>query len=442
MLQPESASSSARVALVEDDPIMGESLIQWLGVEGYRAEWWRTGSDAVQGLARAKPDLVICDIRLPDMSGEEVFRAAAPTLGQTPVLFITAFGDIDQAVRLMRAGADDYVTKPFDVQELMKRVRDLVNRRAGVGKTTMGVSDSMRRVEATLRRIADVQSAVLLTGESGVGKEVAARFLHAMSVHRKAPFVAVNCAAIPDNLLESEIFGHEKGAFTGAHARHEGFAERAGDGILFLDEVFDLPLALQAKLLRLLQERRFLRVGGERMLDFRARVITATNADPEMRVKEGRFREDLFYRINVIPIAVPPLRDRPDDILLLARKFLEECAGSLDRPARRFSPGAEEEALSYTWPGNVRELRNRIERAVALAEGPIIGAGDLFPERGLRGDDEGGSLAQAREGAERRRIITALNEANNDVTVAAERLGVSRSTLFEKIRKLGIQRAS
>jgi DNA-binding NtrC family response regulator len=420
---------------------MGESLIQWLGVEGYRAEWCRTGSEAVQGLARAKPDIVICDIRLPDMSGEEVFRAAARTLGQTPVLFITAFGDIDQAVRLMRAGADDYVTKPFDIRELMRRVRDLVGRRAGAGETTLGVSDSMRRIEASLRRIADVPSSVLLTGESGVGKEIAARFLHAMSAQRKAPFVAVNCAAIPDNLLESEIFGHEKGAFTGAHARHEGFAERAGDGILFLDEVFDLPLGLQAKLLRLLQDRRFLRVGGERMLDFRARVITATNADPETRVREGRFREDLFYRVNVIPIAIPALRERPDDILPLARKFLEECAGALDRPARRFSPGAEEEALAYAWPGNVRELHNRIERAVALADGPTICTGDLFPERGLRNEIEGGSLAQAREGAERRRIATALEEANGDVTAAAERLGVSRSTLFEKIRKLGVQRA-
>jgi DNA-binding NtrC family response regulator len=435
---------AARVALVEDDPIMGESIVQWLALEGYHTDWWRSGADALAGLGRCRPDVMICDIRLPDMNGEEIFRRALPALGNTPVLFITAFGEIDQAVRLVRAGADDYLTKPFDIERLLGRIRNLAGRhRAESG--ILGVSPAIARIEAILQRIADLDSTVLITGESGVGKEVAARFLHGRSARRQSPFMAVNCAAIPSELIESELFGHEKGAFTGAHVRHEGYAERAREGILFLDEVFDLPSGLQAKLLRLIEDRQILRIGGERSIPFAARVVAATNVDPEQRVHDGRFREDLFYRLNVIRVAVPPLRERHDDILPLVRLFIAEYAERFGRPVRGMTTLAEDAAMAHDWPGNVRELRNRIERGVALAEGPLLGPGDLFPERhrpAAEGEERIASLAQTREFAERRQILAALDKTGWDVAAAAKLLSVSRSTLFDRMRRLKIPRQS
>ncbi|MCA3673620.1 MAG: sigma-54-dependent Fis family transcriptional regulator, partial [Methylobacterium sp.] len=255
------------------------------------------------------------------------------------------------------------------------------------------------------------------------------------------PFMAINCAAIPAELLESEIFGHEKGAFTGAQARRIGYAEQAGDGILFLDEVADLPQTMQAKLLRLLQERTFMRVGGDRLTSFRARVIAATNADLTQRVKDGRFREDLYYRLAVIVVDIPALRARPEDILALANRFLGEFCSSFGTGQKQFSFLAEDALLAHDYPGNIRELRNRIERAVALAETDLIGPADLFPEKVHRGDssDPVLSLQQSRDNAERRAILAALALTKGDVTLAAQRLDVSRSTLFEKIRRLDIR---
>lgn len=432
--------SRGALLLVEDDPVMGGSLADRLDLEGFDVAWVQRADEARAAVARRRPDLVLCDIRLPDGSGEALFAALRPALGATPVVFMTAFGEIDQAVRLMRTGAADFLTKPFAVDDLLGRIETLLARRPPPDNAgTLGASPAMRAVEATLARAAAVDSTVLLTGESGTGKEVAARFLHARSARAAQPFVAVNCAAIPESLMERELFGHEKGAFTGAAARAPGYAEQAGDGVLFLDEVMELAPALQAKLLRLIEAREFARLGSARMIPFRARVIAATNADPEARVREGRFREDLLFRLDVIRVALPPLRARAEDILPLALRFAGEFAAAFGREVAGLRPAAEEALLAHDWPGNVRELRNRVERAVALATSPWLDAADLFPELPRPLEEVLPTLAGVVEAAERRSIAAALAATGGDVAAAAKRLGVARSTLFEKMRRLGLR---
>jgi len=436
--------SPAQIAVVEDDPIMGESLIQRLNLEGYDTVWWQTGRAALDGLRRERPDLVVCDIRLPDMDGEDVFREVLPDLSTSPVLFITAYGSIDQAVRLIRAGADDYLTKPFQMDEFLGRVDHLLQRRPNPGTeaaSVLGQSEPMRRIEALLRRVADIDSTLLLTGESGVGKEVAARFVHQISKRAASPFIAVNCAAIPSDLLESELFGHEKGAFTGAHARHEGYAERARDGILFLDEISELTPAIQAKLLRLVQDRAFLRLGGERSVSFAARLICATNANLADLIVQGRFRRDLYFRINVIPVEIPPLRTREADIVPLLRHYVSYFTSTFGSDVRGVTTQAEAVASVHDWPGNVRELRNRAERAVALAGGPWVSACDLFPDCVQHDEPEADVrlLSAVRDDAERRHILAVLERTGGQVRKAADLLGISRTTLWEKMRRLGLQ---
>jgi DNA-binding NtrC family response regulator len=427
------------VGLVEDDPIMGESLVQRLSLEGITVRWWQRGRDALDAMASAPVDAVVCDIRLPDLDGEVLFRQAAGSPGAPPFLFITGHAEIDQAVRLMRAGAADYVTKPFDIADFLARLGDLMPARGSSAAPVLGVSVQMREVERLLHRLARIGSTVLVTGETGTGKEVAARFLHATSEAAGRPFMAVNCAAIPADLLESELFGHEKGAFTGATQRHLGYAERAGDGVLFLDEIGELHPSLQAKLLRLVEERSFHRVGGEKPVAFRGRLIAATNADLPHRVEDGRFRADLYYRINVVSVRMPPLRERPDDIPWLMERFFAESAATLGTTLRGVGALAEEAACGYPWPGNVRELRNRMERAVALGLGPWMMPADLFPEtRDTAGAGTLPSLEDARHAAERRHILRALTQTNGEIAAAARLLGVGRTTLWEKMRRFGI----
>lgn len=428
------------IAVIEDDPIMGESLNQFLELEGCRVEWWRSGSEALTRLRRTAPDLVICDIRLPDMSGEDIFRTVAGDASAPPFLFMTAYGQIDHAVSLIRAGAGDYVTKPFELDDLISRARALIARRPVLSEGALGISQEMRKIEKLLARIANRNSPVLFAGETGSGKEVCARYLHGISDAASQPFVAVNCAAIPDNLLESEVFGHERGAFTGANNRHQGFAERAQGGTLFLDEVAELPLQLQAKLLRLLDERRFYRLGGETIVPFRARVVCATHRDLKAEVAAGRFREDLYYRINVLTVTIPPLRDRREDIQLLANLFFSELSLSANPELRGLSSGAEAAALAYAWPGNVRELRNRLDRAISLATGPWLMPGDVFPEIGeTNAPIAGRSLAAARDAAEQHEIERALRETRGQIGEAAKLLKVSRTTLWERMRRFGIE---
>ena len=429
------------IGVIEDDPVMGGTLAHRLELEGYRPLWWRTGQEALEGLCTARPDLVVCDIRLPDMSGEDVFLRVLPRLGGKPFLFVTAFGQIEQAVRLTKAGAVDYIAKPYALPDLLERIARLIAlqpRPTGA----LGASEAMRQVEMLLRRVANIDSSLLFTGESGVGKEVAAQFVHQISTHAQYPFIAVNCAAIPSELIESELFGHEKGAFTGAQARHHGYVERARNGILFLDEISELPIPMQAKLLRLMQERAFTRVGGEAAITTSARISCATNTDLERAVAEGRFRRDLYYRINVISVAIPPLRDRPDDILPLAHMFMREFSEVFARDVHSFTPAAEQALLEHRWGGNVRELRNRVERAVALSHAPGIGVEALFPLEAAEPIGAGNpfrTLAEVRYHAERRHIRSVLASAGGRVEEAAKLLGVSRSTLFEKMRKLDIR---
>jgi DNA-binding NtrC family response regulator len=428
-----------RIGIIEDDLVVGGTLAHRLELEGYTPLWWCTGKEALEGLRTERPDLVVCDIFLPDMSGKDVFLRALPQLGGKPFLFVTAHAHIEDAVYLMKAGAVDYLEKPYALPDLLERIARLIKlqpRAAG----DLGTSEAMRQVEILLRRVADIDSSLLITGESGVGKEVAAKFVHQISTRAAEPFVAVNCGAIPNDLIESQLFGHEKGAFTSAQARHHGYVERARNGILFLDEVGELPMLTQVKLLRLVQERAFTRVGGETAIRTGARIICATNTDLEAAVADGAFRRDLYYRINVIAVTIPPLRERSGDILPLAERFVREFSETFERVVHGFTPAAEQALLDHPWPGNVRELRNHIERAVALAQSPRIGVDGLFPSEAAEADhDRQATLAEVRDRAERQHIRSVLAEVGNHVEEAAKRLGVSRSTLFDKMRKFDIR---
>jgi DNA-binding NtrC family response regulator len=435
------------IALIEDDAVMGESLVQWLSLEGASVEWWKDGVTALEGLRSAKPDLVVCDLRLPDVSGEHVFNEVARRPGAPPFLFMTAFADIDEAVRLMRSGAGDYITKPFEIESLMDRSRGLMrSRRTSLSTGKLGVSPAMRQIETALRKISNLPQPVMLLGETGVGKEVCARFLHASSSRAKSPLIAVNCAALPAELMASELFGHEKGAFTGAISLHRGYAERAEDGMLFLDEITELPVPLQAKLLRLLEQRTFARVGGEREFNFKARIVCAANVDPLGAVKAGRLRLDLLHRINALTLVIPPLRERRDDIEVYLDHFFANARETSGVTVKGIAPGAVEAALEHDWPGNVRELKNRVERAVALCAGDRILCSDLFPD--LVVTDAAGqserflTLAAVRAAAERRQIERALTATAHSPGEAARLLGISRTTLWEKMRRLGIEGAA
>lgn len=427
------------IGLVEDDLIMGESLVQSLSLEGCHVDWWKTGAEAMRGLRATTPDLVVCDIKLPDINGDDLFRQLAAVSAIPPFLFVTAFGDIDQAVAIMRAGGSDYVTKPFDTGTFIERARSLIQRNPVTrSDAVLGISDAMHDVESMLRRVSSLASPLLFTGETGAGKEVCARFLHGVSQRSKEPFIAVNCAAIPADVLEKELFGH-KGA--GSQGFHRGFVERARSGVLFLDEVSELPVHLQAKLLRLVETGEFHRIGGEQALQFHGRIICSTNCDLTEAIRRGTFREDFYYRINVMCVEVPALRNRTDDIPWLIDRFVEQFKVMDHSGIRGMSTLAQEYALEYPWPGNVRELRNRIERAVVLANGEWIMPGDMFPE--FKGSHTAGygvfsTLAEIRDAAERRQIERALQQTGGHIMEAARLLNVSRTTLWDKMRRLGL----
>jgi DNA-binding NtrC family response regulator len=425
---------------------MGESLLQRLHLEGYRALWWQSGQEALDQFKDAGCHVLICDIRLPDLDGEQLFRRALPDLGATPVIFITAFGEIEQAVRLMRAGADDYVTKPFQVDELLRKIAALcahgtAARDGNAGSEFLCVSAAMRHIEFELIRAKDAQSPMLLLGETGVGKEVAAHLLHDASSRQEQPFITVSCATIPLDRAESEMFGHERRSVAGARGARVGLVEQAGEGTLFLDEVSALAPLLQAKLLRLLEDGSYRRLGGTSNLLCNARIVSSTNADLPALVAEGRFRRDLYYRLNAIELRIPPLRARSDDIIPLTEHYLARFARSAGYRVPALTPAARSALLDHPWPGNVRELRNRLERAVRLSAGaPKLAASLIFPEQTLL-DEPGervGSLAEARERAERLHIEEAMRQTGGEIAKTAVLLGVSRTTLWEKMRKLGL----
>ncbi|KAA6182377.1 sigma-54-dependent Fis family transcriptional regulator [Thiohalocapsa marina] len=433
-----------RVCLIEDDAIMGEALIQRLELEGYLVDWRRGGRAGLAALLAGGVDLAIIDVNLPDITGIEVFEGLRAEIAEPPpCLFITGYGTIEDAVRLLKLGAADYLTKPLSPGALIDKLRQLVGapitpRLGAAGNdedTRLGVSPAMQRIDRELLRLArHADTPVLISGESGTGKEIVARRLHALQCPA-APFVAVNCAALPEGLIESELFGHEKGAFTGAIRQRAGVFEQAGQGILFLDEIGDMPLALQARLLRVAQERRVTRIGGTRALSVPARLVCATHQALDALVRAGRFREDLYYRIKVLELQLPPLRERPEDILWLAARFLDAHARRFPDERRVLREDQRQCLLRYHWPGNVRELRHVLERACILGDEDRLTL--KLPDHQAR--DETSLKAHAHAG-ERAAIQAALAEHAGVITAAAAALGISRKTLWQKMRRYGIRR--
>lgn len=431
------------ICLIEDDPIMGESLCDRFTIEAYAFDWHRNAESALASLGHRRYDIAISDIRLPDLSGVELFeRLLAQGSNLPPFIFVTGFGTIDQAVGLLKLGAADYVTKPFDLDALMEKVKTLT---AAVGAPIaggLGVSEAMRKIAETLPRLARHAGSVLITGESGVGKECVAQAMHALAhPDGNAPFIAVNCGAVTEGLLEAELFGHEAGAFTGAVRTRRGVFEQANGGTLFLDEVGEMPLSMQVKLLRAIQDRRIVRVGGEVPIPVELRLVCATHRDLRRLVEEGAFREDLYYRINVINLKIPPLRERRDDILWLARKFLDDCAARQGSGRRVLLPAAQQALLAYPWPGNIRELMHAIERACILTGADLLGPEAFFSEDAIATAPSVESpehLCTYLEECERAYIRRMLDLEDGQIARTAARLGISRKNLWEKMKKLGI----
>ncbi|MBB3810102.1 sigma-54-dependent transcriptional regulator [Pseudochelatococcus contaminans] len=430
------SATSSKILIIEDDPILGGAIYQRLELEGFEPVWAQSCAEAIAALKRGKPDFVLSDIVLPDGSGEDVFRKAQPWLGDTPILFATAFGEIDQAVRLVKAGADDYLTKPYDVDELVERIRQRLIHRASRSEKAETDAFALSPVTTTiaeqLHKAAATNLPILLTGETGVGKEVAARYLHAHSSRSGSPFVAVNCGAIPHDLLESQFFGHERGAFTGAVHGHVGYFEEAADGTLLLDEIGELDARLQTALLRVLENGQFRPVGARQDKTFAGRVIAATNADLGQLRLDRKFRADLYYRLSVIEIPLPPLRERRGEIEPLAQRFLKEFS-SESGPDLKLSSNALQTLLRHGWPGNIRELRNRLQRAAVFARSDMLEAAEIFPETRLNEtEEEEDTLADVRQRAEAELIERALLASHGRIGEAAKQLGISRTTLWKR----------
>ena len=440
-----------RICLIEDDPIMGEALNERLELEGYACDWFQTGEAAIKALASRRFAVVVSDIRLPDIGGEALFeRLRGDGMELPPFLFITAHGAIDQAVRLLKLGAEDYLTKPLDIPLLLAKIRELSERtRSPVRDSSeLGISAAMRRVEAALPRLAQHADTVLITGESGVGKEMVARALHAhFDPTGKKPFIAVNCGAIPVTLLESELFGHVKGAFTGAVRERPGVFEQADGGTLFLDEIGDMPLAMQIKLLRAIQERKVVRVGGEKAFPVVIKLICATHRDLKEMTQRGEFREDLYYRVHVMQVHVPPLRERKEDILWLAARFAIELCQVKGLQPRKLDPLAERTLINYPWPGNIRELKHCLERACILGPQSQITPetlfGELAPELASAPEDATPErLADYLAKCERAYLSQMLEQNSWRITETAGQLDISRKALWDKMRRLDVSRPS
>jgi DNA-binding NtrC family response regulator len=452
-----------RILVVEDEAALRLALSGLLRREGHEVVLASSAAEAIVSLSSDAFDLVLTDLALGrDGSGLDVLAESRRRREEVPVIVITAHGSEKVAVDAMRAGASHYVPKPFDNDELrmvvgreLERTRiarehslllERIARERGMG-AMIGTGDAMRRVFDTIARVAETDLGVLVRGESGTGKELVAQAIHEASARRARPLVAVNCAAISAELVESELFGHERGSFTGADARRAGRFELAAGGSIFLDEIGDMPVATQAKVLRVLEARTFERVGGTTSLRADARVIAATHRDLEDEVKDGRFREDLYYRLRVVEIAVPPLRERPEDIPALALLFSRRLAERIGRPPRELTESALAALCRYRWPGNVRELRHTVEQAAVLAPGAAIEEADLRLPAALDANvpppDAGISFAEAKERAieafERAWIAEALARHGGNVSRTAAAIGIARQSLQQKLRDLGLR---
>ena len=460
--------ASFPVLLVEDKDSLRAMLRHALEAQGHVVLEARDETEAVHQLRQSRPAVVLTDLKLPIGDGFGVLRAAKELDPELPVVVMTAYGSIQDAVTAMREGATDFLAKPVDPDHLLLMVERAIAQRRMMAEYILlkeemaerrgapriiGEDGKLRHVLQQLHRAAATDATVLLEGESGTGKELFARGLHALSPRADAPFVAINCAAIPDTLLETELFGHEKGAFTGAVARKAGRFELAHRGTLFLDEIGDLPLALQAKILRALEEKRFERVGGTQSLVVDVRVVAATNRNLKQRVAERQFREDLFFRLSVFPIQIPPLRERSQDVVILARHFVDRFCRDLNKKPLTLSTAALDELNTYSWPGNVRELQNCIERAVILCDGdtiqprhlnlsfrqPTTVAPQATPWEEI---DLSGTMTEAlrrvTSEVERRKLDSALREAAGNKQRAADALQISYKTLSQKLKEYGI----
>jgi two-component system, NtrC family, response regulator AtoC len=447
---------NGRVLIVDDDRSMCEMLEVGLVARGFEIKWVTSAAEALEGLGAADVDVVVTDLKMRGVGGLQLCERVVATRPDVPVIVITAFGSMETAIAAIRAGAYDFITKPLEVDALalaltravqhrelrheVKRLRRVVDDARGFGDL-LGASPAMAQVYDLLERFLESDASVLISGESGTGKELVARALHRRGRRSGGPFVAVNCAAVPEALLESELFGHVRGAFTDARAARTGLFLHATDGTLFLDEIGDLPLPLQPKLLRALQERVVRPIGGDTELPFNVRLIAATNRDLEAAVEERRFREDLFFRVNVLHIELPPLRARGSDVLLLAQSFVDRFAAQTGKNVVGVSSGVAERLLAYAWPGNVRELQNCIERAVALSRHDELTVEDL-PEKVrtyrrshvvVAGDDP--SELVPLEEVERRYILKVLEAVGGNKTLAARVLGLDRKTLYRKLER-------
>jgi len=440
-----------RILIVDDEPLQRDMLSGFLKKQGYTVHEAANGTEALSQFMRQPIDLVLLDHRMPDMNGDQVLARIKAQSPLARVIMITAYGAVDTAVRVMRLGADDFLEKPIDLEALLTKIRVIEEQLfiaddvARVEETIdtealpvrmIAASPAMRQVLSLVMRAAPSPWTVLIQGETGTGKELIARLIHLLSPRKEGPFIPLNCAAVPEGLFESELFGHEKGAFTGAANRRRGVVEQAHGGTLLLDEVGELPLAVQAKLLRTLQEKTFSRVGGEQLLPVDVRILAATNRDLKQMVAAGGFREDLYFRLNVIALDIPPLRRRKEEIPELIRFFLHKYQS----PAV-FDDQALAQLSKYPFPGNIRELEHVLQRTVTLARSTNIGLHDLPPEiRDYRGATSEGDLNDRLAEVERQMLIEALERHNWVQTHAAESLGISERVLRYKMERLGIEK--
>jgi two-component system nitrogen regulation response regulator NtrX len=454
--------SHEEILVVDDEKNIRSSLEGILKDEGYRVRGAPSGEEFLKQIGQTVPDLVILDVWLPGMDGLQALEEAKRVHPGLPVVMISGHSTVETAVRATKLGAYDFIEKPLSLEKTLLVVRNALDHHRLTQENLalrqsleeryeiVGESPAIQALRGQIESAAPSHGRVLIRGESGTGKELIARAIHRRSLRTEKPFVEVNCAAIPDELIESELFGHEKGAFTGATMKRRGKFELADGGTIFLDEVGDMSLKTQAKVLRVLQEQTLERVGGSETLTVDVRVIAASNKDLEEEIRKGSFREDLFYRLNVIPFEVPPLRERREDIALLARHFLGLFSREYGKRQKSLRPDAMEFLLRYPWPGNVRELRNVIERMVIMAPQDTIGRDDLVSslrskipmeaEETVGADaDADGTLREAREAFERAYILRRLRECHWNITRAAERLGVERSNLHRKMKGYGIE---
>lgn len=448
-----------RVLVVEDDPRLREAIVDTLMLKGFDVSEAAHGVEGLSRLRHQQVDLVLSDINMPGMDGLELLQSIKQESPWLPVILMTAYGDVGQAVKAMQRGADDYLMKPFELKELDDLLRPYSRHEIPADASEpVCEAQASRQLFQLAQRVAQTDSTVLISGESGTGKEVLARYIHQQSSRRNQPFVAINCAAIPENMLEAMLFGYEKGAFTGAYNAMPGKFEQAEGGTLLLDEITEMDLGLQAKLLRVLQERQVERLGGKKVLDLDVRIVATTNRDLADYVAEGKFREDLYYRLSVFPLHWLPLRERADDILPLARRLLAHHAGKMKRPVPRLMPDAEQLLRQHSWPGNVRELDNTLQRALIIQSGPQLGSSDFIltpvpknrkagasvtsttmspaiPAQTADETDDSGALGSDLRHREVELIVKALQEEPSRKE-AAERLGISPRTLRYKVAKL------